>query len=131
MSDTAITFLRLSVSLLMFAVKGSQDGIVQPQIGTIGLRAWLSLLAVWIVERVCAEVGRFRNSIVQPFQSLRLKPVIAKINVPGRRSKKSLSIYLFQRSGALDKIEFNVLNPYLIVLAGLWLIFDRDEQRAQ
>jgi hypothetical protein len=88
MSDIPITFLRLSVSLFMFAAKGDQGGIVQQQITTMGLRQWLSLVAVWTVEKVCTEIARVVDFIATLPPTLGLKPAAAKITVP-------TPIYLF------------------------------------
>jgi hypothetical protein len=88
MSDTSITFLRLSVSLFMFAAKGNQGGIVQRQIEAMGLREWLSLVAVWLVKRVCTEIARIRGFVAPLPPTLGLKPATAKIAVP-------TPIYLF------------------------------------
>jgi hypothetical protein len=78
MSDIPITFLRLSVSLFMFAAKGDQGGIVQQQIETMRLRQWLSLVSAWLVERVCTETVRVREFIAPLPPTLSLKPATAK-----------------------------------------------------
>jgi len=81
MSDTSITFLRLSVSLFMFAAKGNQGGIAQQQIEAMGLRQWLSLVAVWIVERVYGELARVRDFIAPLPPMLGPRLAMAKIAV--------------------------------------------------
>jgi hypothetical protein len=75
MSDARITLLRLSVSLVTFAVKGSQDGIVQQQIEVMGLRRWLSLVAAWIAQRVYTEAARLRDLIELKPSVLDLKQI--------------------------------------------------------
>jgi hypothetical protein len=84
MSDTPITLLRLSISLVMFAAKGNPDGIVQRQIETMGLRQWLSLVSAWLVERAYTEVDTLRDLSAALF---RQNPV--KIAAP------TTPIYLF------------------------------------
>ena len=78
----------LSVSLFMFAAKGNQGGIVQQQIEAMGLRQWLSLVAVSLVKRVCTEIARIRAFVAPLPPTLGLKPATAKIAVP-------TPIYLF------------------------------------
>jgi hypothetical protein len=78
MNNTLIALLRLSVSLITFALKGSQDGIVRRRIDVMGLRQWLSLVAAWITETVYAEVARLRDLIVPLPPGAHFKPVTAK-----------------------------------------------------
>jgi hypothetical protein len=84
MSDTPITLLRLSVSLITFAVKGHQGGIVQQQIETMGLRQWLSLVSAWLVERAYTEIATLRD-----FSAAVFRQKLVKIAAP------TTPIYLF------------------------------------
>jgi hypothetical protein len=63
-------------------VKGNQDGIVQQQIQTVGLRQWLSLVAAWIVETIYTEVAGLRYFVAPAPRAVRLKTVTVKIAVP-------------------------------------------------
>jgi hypothetical protein len=56
MSEIPVSLFQLSVSLVALAAKANQDGIVQQQIETMGLRQWLSLVSAWLVERAYSEV---------------------------------------------------------------------------
>jgi len=88
MNEISRTIFRLSFGVLTFAVRGNQDSVVQQQIETIGLRQWLSLVTIWIIEAIYSETAKFRDFVVPSRQFLRLKPAIAKIAVPA-------PIYLF------------------------------------
>jgi hypothetical protein len=61
MSEIPVTLFQLSVSLIALATKANQDGIVQQQIETMGLRQWLSLVSAWLVEKTYSEVAALRN----------------------------------------------------------------------
>ena len=65
MNHTLITLSQVSVTLIAFAIKGNQDGTAQ-QIHTMGLLPWLSLVAVWMAERVHTEAARIRE-LLAPF----------------------------------------------------------------
>jgi hypothetical protein len=77
MIDVGGTILQISVIALTVAVKGHQEGIVQQQIKTMGLRQWLSLVSAWLVERAYTEVATLRDFSAAVF---RQKPV--KIAAP-------------------------------------------------
>jgi hypothetical protein len=66
MSDMSASIFRVSMNVLTFAVKGNQNGIVQQQIETMGLRQWLSVAAT------CAA-GKLRIC--------RRKPTLMKTNL--------------------------------------------------
>jgi hypothetical protein len=71
MSEIPITLFQLSVSIAL-AAKANQDGIVQQQIETMGLRQWLSLVAAWTAERLFTEAARlheFHHAIAAGAQS--------------------------------------------------------------
>jgi hypothetical protein len=84
MTEILITLFRFSVIVLALAAKGNPGGIVQQQIETMGLRQWLSLVSVWLVERTYSEIATLRDFSAAPF---RQKPV--KITAP------TTPIYLF------------------------------------
>jgi hypothetical protein len=84
MSEILITLLRLSVMGLALAAKGNPGGIVQQQIETMGLRQWLSLVSLWLVERAYSEIATLRDFSAAAFHQ---KPV--KIAAP------TTPIYLF------------------------------------
>jgi hypothetical protein len=75
MSEIPVILFRLSVSVVAFAVKGNQGGIVQQQIEAMGLRQWLSLVAAWIAERVYSEAARLRDFIAPLLPAFDLKLV--------------------------------------------------------
>ena len=77
MSEILITLLRLSVMGLALAAKGNPGGIVQQQIETMGLRQWLSLVSLWLVERAYSEIATIRDLSAAAFHQ---KPV--KITAP-------------------------------------------------
>ena len=77
MIDVGGTILQISVSALTVVVKGHQEGIVQQQIKTMGLREWLSLVVAWIVSRIYAETSSLRGFISPPRTSC-LKLVAVK-----------------------------------------------------
>lgn len=76
------------MNVLAFAVKGNQNGIVQQQIETMGLRQWLSLVAAWIIDSIHADIVRLHTFIAPHLRALYLKSVIAKPALP-------TPIYLF------------------------------------
>jgi hypothetical protein len=84
MTEILITLFRFSVIVLALAAKGNPGGIVQQQIETIGLRQWLSLVSLWLVERTYSEIATLREFSAA---ALGRKPV--KIAAP------TTPIYLF------------------------------------
>lgn len=84
MTEIPITLFRFSVIVLALAAKGNPGGIVQQQIETMGLRQWLSLVSVWLVERTYSEIATLRDFSAAAF---RQNPV--KITAP------TTPIYLF------------------------------------
>ncbi|HET8919368.1 MAG TPA: hypothetical protein VFN27_06785 [Xanthobacteraceae bacterium] len=88
MSDISASIFRVSMNVLAFAVKGNQNGIVQQQIETMGLRQWLSLVAAWIIDSIHADIVRLHTFIAPHLRALYLKSVIAKPALP-------TPIYLF------------------------------------
>jgi hypothetical protein len=84
MTEILITLFRFSVIVLALAAKGNPGGIVQQQIETMGLRQWLSLVSLWLVESVYAEIATVHDFSAAAF---RQKPV--KIAAP------TIPIYLF------------------------------------
>jgi hypothetical protein len=111
----------------------------------MGLRQWLSLVAAWTTERVFTAVLTLRDFVTPSPPALALEHVAAKIAVltpinffelPLRqnwidrlcaRGSRAARYQSFPRSTVLNKIEFNVLNPNLIVTARHRLMFDLDE----
>jgi hypothetical protein len=87
MSDLTATILRTSANVLMAAVRGNPDGIVQQQIRTMGLRQWLVFVALWIVETICADVSSLHDFIA-PARSVHFRSVAVNLTVP-------TPIYLF------------------------------------
>jgi hypothetical protein len=63
MSEIPIALFQLSVSFIALAAKANQDGVVQQQIETMGLRQWLSLVVAWIAERLFSEAARLHDFI--------------------------------------------------------------------
>jgi hypothetical protein len=61
MSEIPVILFQLSVSFIALAAKANQDGIVQQQIETMGLRQWLSLVSAWLVETAYSEVAILRD----------------------------------------------------------------------
>jgi hypothetical protein len=88
MSDISASIFRVSMNILAFAVKGNQNGIVQRQIETMGLRQWLSLVAAWIIDSIYVDIVRFHTFIAPHLRALYLKSATAKPAVP-------TPIYLF------------------------------------
>ncbi|MGB5184477.1 MAG: hypothetical protein WBO12_20125 [Xanthobacteraceae bacterium] len=76
------------MNVLAFAVKGNQNGVVQRQIETMGLRQWLSLVAAWIIDSIHVDFVRFHTFIAPHLPALYLKSATAKPAVP-------TPIYLF------------------------------------
>jgi hypothetical protein len=58
MIDVGGTILQMSVSALTVAVKAHQEGVVQQQIKTMGLRQWLSLVVAWFVNWIYTKTSR-------------------------------------------------------------------------
>ena len=87
MSDISASIFRVSMNVLTF-VKGNQNGIVQQQIETMGLRQWLSLVAAWIIDSIHADIVRLHTFMAPHLRALYLKSVIAKPALP-------TPIYLF------------------------------------
>jgi hypothetical protein len=124
MSEIPISLFQLSVSLVALAAKANQDGILQQQIDTMGLRQWLSLVSAWLVERAYSEVAAlqdFRRAVS------RMAPITAFIRSASRASS---GVRVWQKKAVSLKsrheIEFNLLNRYLIVPVTLQFIFDCD-----
>jgi hypothetical protein len=92
MIDVGGTILQMSVIALTVAVKGHQEGIVQQQIKTVGLRQWLSLAVAWIVNWIYAETSSLREFISPPPPTLCLKLVAVKRAVPTKLSVLKRSI---------------------------------------
>ena len=88
MSDISASIFRVSMNILAFAVKGNQNGIVQQQIETMGLRQWLSLVAAWIVDSIHAVIVRLHTFIGPHLRVLYIKFATARPAVPA-------PIYLF------------------------------------
>jgi hypothetical protein len=88
MSDISASIFRVSMNILAFAVKGNQNGVVQWQIETMGLRQWLSLVAAWIIDSIHVDIVRFHTFIAPHLRALYLKSATAKPAVP-------TPIYLF------------------------------------
>jgi hypothetical protein len=86
MIDVGGTILQISVIALTVVVKGHQEGIVQQQIKTMGLRRWLSLAVAWIVNWIYTETSSFREFISPPPRTLCLKLVAVKSAVPTKLS---------------------------------------------
>ena len=80
MIDVGGTILQISVSALTVVVKGHQEGIVQQQIKTMGLREWLSLVVAWIVSRIYAETSSLRE-FISPSRTPCLKQLGAKSSI--------------------------------------------------
>jgi hypothetical protein len=76
------------MNFIAFAVKGNQNGIVQQQIETMGLRQWLSLVAAWIIDSIHADIVKLHTFIAPQLRALYLKSVTARPAVP-------TPIYLF------------------------------------
>jgi len=91
MTEILITLFRFSVIVLALAAKGNPGGIVQQQIETMGLRQWLSLVSLWLVESVYAEIATVHDFSAAAF---RQKPV--KIAAP------TTPIYLFWAASRAD-----------------------------
>jgi hypothetical protein len=83
----------MSVSALTVAVKGHQEGVVQQQIKTMGLRQWLSLAVAWIVNWTVTETFSLRDFISPPPRTLCLKLVAVKRAVPTKLSVLERSIF--------------------------------------
>jgi hypothetical protein len=81
MSDLTITIVRTSVNLVAAAVRGGQDGIVQQQIRTMGLRQWISFVALWIIVTVSADLSGLHDFIT-PARSEYLRPAAVKLSLP-------------------------------------------------
>jgi hypothetical protein len=88
MSDISASIFRVSMNILAFAVKGNQNGVVQWQIETMGLRQWLSLVGAWIIDSIHADIVRLDTFIAPHLRALYLKSAAAKPAVP-------TPIYLF------------------------------------
>jgi hypothetical protein len=88
MSDISASILRVSMNVIAFAVKGNQNGIVQQQIETMGLRQWLSLVAAWIIDSIHADIVKLHTFIRPQLRALYLKSLTARPAVP-------TPIYLF------------------------------------
>jgi hypothetical protein len=73
MSEILITLFRFSVFVLALAAKGNPGGIVQQQIETMGLRQWLSLVSLWLVESVCAEIATLHDFSAETFHQKLVK----------------------------------------------------------
>jgi hypothetical protein len=84
MTEILITLFRFSIIVLALAAKGNPGGIVQQQIETMGLRQWVSLVSLWLVERTYSEIAPLHDFTAAAF---RHKPV--KIAAP------TTPIYLF------------------------------------
>jgi hypothetical protein len=82
MIDVGGTILQISVTALTVAVKDHQEGIVQQQIKTMGLRQWLSLAVAWIVNWFYTETSSLSEFISPPPWTLSLKLVAVKRAVP-------------------------------------------------
>ena len=76
------------MNFLAFVVKGNQNGIVQQQIETMGLRQWLSLVAAWIVDSIHADIVKLHTFIAPHLRALYLRSATARPGVP-------TPIYLF------------------------------------
>jgi hypothetical protein len=76
------------MNVLSFAVKGNQNGIVQQQIETMGLRQWLSLVAAWIIDSIHADIVKLHTFIVPHLRALYPRSATARPGVP-------TPIYLF------------------------------------
>jgi hypothetical protein len=130
----------------MFALKGKQGGMVQQQIEVMGLRQWLFFVAAWTTERVFSAVVTDRDLTTPSSPALGLEHGGAKIAVltpdlsflapaSGKldrslcaRSSKLARQQSVPKATALNKSEFNVLKPNLIVTAMHRLMFDLDEE---
>jgi hypothetical protein len=93
MIDVGGTILQISVIALTVAVKGHQEGIVQQQIKTMGLRQWLSLAVAWIVNWFYTETSSLSEFISPPPRTLSLKLVAVKRAVPTKLSVLERSIF--------------------------------------
>ncbi len=87
MDEISRAIFRLSFGVLTFAVRGNQDSVVQQQIETIGLRQWLSFVALWTAETISADLSGLHDFIA-PARGMYLRPLAAKLAVP-------TPIYLF------------------------------------
>lgn len=76
------------MNFLAFVVKGNQNGIVQQQIETMGLRQWLSLVAAWIIDSIHADIVKLHTFIAPHLRALYLRSATARPGVP-------TPIYLF------------------------------------
>jgi hypothetical protein len=76
------------MNVLAFIVKGNQNGMVQQQIETMGLRQWLPLVVAWIIDSIYADIVKLHTFIAPHLRALYLKSVTAKPAVP-------TPIYLF------------------------------------
>jgi hypothetical protein len=100
MSEILITLLRLSVMALALAAKGNPGGIVRQQIETMGLRQWLSLVSLWLVESVYAEIATVHDFSAAAFRQKPVKIQLRFISFRLRRERTAGVNWLFRPCGA-------------------------------